>query len=71
MCTLRLFPSKIEHCIEWSRDYFFEYFVLIISEVKKFLKDKKNFIDSYKTSGTLEKLEIVKKYSINFLSEYN
>ena len=70
MCTLRLFPSKIEHCIEWSRDYFFEYFVLIISEVKKFFKDKKNFIDSYKTSGTLEKLEIVKKY-INFISNKN
>ena len=22
VCTLRLFPSKIEHCIEWANDFF-------------------------------------------------
>ena len=29
MCTLRLFPSKIEHCIEWARNYFSDYFFTI------------------------------------------
>lgn len=36
MCTLRLFPSKIEHCIEWARDSFIGYFTNIISETKNF-----------------------------------
>ena len=27
MCTLRNFPSQIEHCIEWGRDVFNRIFV--------------------------------------------
>ena len=30
VCTLRHFPSLIEHCIEWSRDSFYGYFVLCL-----------------------------------------
>ena len=29
MCTLRHFPSEINHCIEWSRDIFSDYFITL------------------------------------------
>ena len=62
MCTLRLFPSKIEHCIEWARDYFSEYFVFIISDTKRFFQDKKSFIESFKEAGNLERLKLIKNH---------
>ena len=70
MCTLRHFPSKIEHCIEWARDYFSEYFFFNISDTQRFFKDKRSFIDSFKESGSLEKLELIKKH-IDFLINKN
>jgi ubiquitin-activating enzyme E1 len=36
MCTLRNFPTLINHCIEWARDNFDGYFVNIMKELKKF-----------------------------------
>lgn len=39
-CTLKSFPSKIEHCIEWSRDLAFDkQFVQKPSEFNKILQD--------------------------------
>ena len=70
MCTLRLFPSKIEHCIEWARDYFSEYFVFIISDTKRFFQDKKSFIQSFKEAGNLERLELIKTH-IDFIVNKN
>ena len=46
-CTLRLFPSKIEHCIEYARNCFFDYFFFLISDTKKFFIDKQNFIELF------------------------
>ena len=43
MCTLRYYPSKIEHCIEWARDIFDGSFVNIIQEIKSFLQDQNKF----------------------------
>ena len=42
-CILKFFPSKIELCIEWARDYFFECFVFINSDTNRFFQDKKGF----------------------------
>ena len=66
VCTLRLFPSKVEHCIEWSNDYFSEYFFFIIADTKRFFKDKKSFIESFKEAGILERLELIKN-NIDFI----
>ena len=66
MCTLRLFPSKIEHCIEWSRDSFKGYFFDNVSETKKFFSDKQGFIEMFTEGGNLERLELIKKH-INFV----
>ena len=49
MCTLRYYPSKIEHCIEWARDIFDGSFVNIIQEIKSFLQDNKKDIIIFKT----------------------
>ena len=43
MCTLRHFPTSIEHCIEWARDNFDEYFVKAINDVKAFIEDRERF----------------------------
>ena len=48
MCTLRFFPSRIEHCIEWARDCFSLYFYYIIIETKKFFCEKKTFIELFR-----------------------
>jgi len=40
MCTLRNFPSLIEHCIEWARAQFNDMFVDSAAAAKKFISDK-------------------------------
>ncbi len=43
MCTLRNFPSQIEHCIEWARAKFHDYFVLPFKSANACLKDVSGF----------------------------
>ena len=64
VCTLRHFPSLIEHCIEWSRDSFYGYFGSIINEVKNFFVDYDKFKEDIKNEGgptfQLNKLKVLK-----------
>ncbi|KAL3665956.1 hypothetical protein V7S43_008755 [Phytophthora oleae] len=53
MCTLRNFPSLIEHCIEWSRAQFEDLFVVPSAEAKKFIEDRAAYLDQVK-KATLE-----------------
>ena len=70
MCTLRNFPSKIEHCIEWARDIFDGYFVNIIHDIQSFLEDKNNFYNELSKksvpSDQIVKLKKIFRY-INIL----
>ena len=43
MCTLRNFPSQIEHCIEWARVKFNDFFCEPYKQVNKILKDSVEF----------------------------
>ena len=43
MCTLRQFPSSIEHCIEWGKDKFIEYFNINIENLKNVLTNPEEF----------------------------
>ena len=67
-CTLRHFPSLIQHCIEWSKDSFFGYFGDSLNEVKIFFNDFKAFKELIKREGStkfqLTKLEYLKNKSI-------
>ena len=62
MCTLRLFPSKIEHCIEWARDSFSGCFCNIISDTKEFFCDKNAFIEKYNEGRNFDNLELIKEH---------
>ncbi|ETV65918.1 hypothetical protein, variant [Aphanomyces astaci] len=44
MCTLRNFPSLIEHCIEWARAQFEDVFVVPFSDVAKFASDPSTYL---------------------------
>lgn len=53
MCTLRNFPSLIEHCIEWSRAQFEDLFVVPAAEAKKFVQQRDEYLSKIRQS-TLE-----------------
>ena len=40
MCTLKIFPTKIEHCIEFSKIVFKELFEQYITDIKLILDDE-------------------------------
>ena len=66
VCTLRHFPSLIQHCIEWSRDSFSGYFGDVISEVRLFFEDYNKFKENIRKEGgprfQLEKLNLLKTH---------
>ena len=45
MCTLKLFPTKIEHCIEFSKIVFKELFEQYISDIKLIFEDEEKLND--------------------------
>ena len=58
MCTLRHFPSLIQHCIEWSRDCFSGYFGDKINTIKLFFSDYDTFKqDIYKKGSPKYQLD--------------
>lgn len=44
-CTIRSFPSSINHTIEWAREKFQEIFVTQPQELMKFIDDKTQFLN--------------------------
>jgi len=44
MCTLRNFPNQIEHCIEWGRNRFNDFFVEGPANLKSFLKNREQYL---------------------------
>lgn len=64
MCTVKNFPVRIEHTIEWGRSVFNDYFVSAAKEVQEFVKDGKGFVESLKSSqsafGIMQILERIK-----------
>ena len=66
VCTLRHFPSLIQHCIEWSRDFFSGYFGNIINEVRLFFENYNLFKEHIQREGSakyqLEKLATLKMH---------
>jgi len=61
MCTLRNFPSEIEHCIEWGRAQFSDLFASSAQEAVNFTRDpeawvaelRKKTIDSGQSKGNI------------------
>ena len=59
MCTLRNYPTTIDHCIEWARDNFNGYFVDIIKNVKFFIEDREKFYEEL-SKESIPRLQIEK-----------
>jgi len=51
MCTLRNFPSLIEHCIEWARAQFEDVFGKDFADAKKLLADKASYLAQQRTAA--------------------
>lgn len=66
MCTLRNFPTSIEHCIEWARDNFNGNFVKNINDVKLFIEDREKFYlylsDNFVASDQINQLNKIIRY---------
>lgn len=65
MCTIRSFPSNINHCVEWSKDFFNNIFVNYIREINKFIKEKSFLLfydDAENTDDLNQKYYILKMY---------
>lgn len=69
MCTIRNLPSLIEHCIEWSRDKFSEYFDKNIKSLKYFLEEPQGFFKMNEGNDLYEKLFFLKEYFEIFKSK--
>lgn len=69
MCTIRNLPSLIEHCIEWSRDKFAEYFEKDIRILKNYIENPDEFFENNQENGLYEKLIYLKEYLEIFISK--
>jgi len=69
MCTIRNLPSLIEHCIEWSRDKFSEYFEKNIKLLKNFVENPDEFFKNNGGNDFYEKLLYLKEYLKIFKSK--
>ena len=69
MCTIRNLPSLIEHCIEWSRDKFAEYFDKNIKYLKNFIENPQEYFKTNEGNGFYEKLLYLKEYVKIFKSK--
>jgi len=61
MCTLRQFPSTIEHCIEWGKDKFEEYFNEDINMINEFIFNHLEYLKKIKKENDQNKIEKLKK----------
>ena len=62
VCTIRNIPSSIEHCIEWSKMKFEEYFNKNIKTLKEFMEDPQKFFVNNTGNDLYEKLIYLKEY---------
>ena len=73
-CTVRYFPSKIEHCIEWSLEVFNKYFSELMIITKKLVNNKNEFFDHINSiDNDFIKLNILRNtiYLTDFLEKEN
>lgn len=62
VCTIRNLPSIIEHCIEWSKMKFEEYFNRNIIILKNFIENPQKFFENNSGNDLYEKLIYLKEY---------
>ena len=58
MCTLRNFPSLIEHCIEWGRNAFNNIFVDTPNNAALYIEKPDQFVAEQKKETTIEGVKV-------------
>jgi ubiquitin-activating enzyme E1 len=71
MCTLRLFPSNINHCIEWAKDKFNEYFFEDIKNLQNFIEKPIDYLNKIKDDEKKEEILNKMKILLEIKSENN
>ena len=69
ICTLKNFPNKIEHTIQWARDDFEGQFKQIISEINQYLQDGDKYLTDLHKNDPSGELSILKNIRINLESD--
>jgi hypothetical protein len=59
MCTLKDFPTKIEHCIEFSKIIFTELFNQYIKDIKLTIEDNEQFFYILEQINNIEELNLI------------
>ena len=59
MFTLKLFPSNIDHCIEWAKNNFYECFINDINDILLFIKNNDCFDTLSNSIEILNKFEFI------------
>ncbi len=65
ICTLKNFPNKIEHTIQWARDDFEGQFAQVISEINQYLENGKQYLADLHKNNPAEELMILKNICTN------
>jgi len=50
-CTIKSFPSNMDHCIQWARDKFESLFVTKPRELQKFFSDTEQYVKRIRSVG--------------------
>ena len=67
MCTLKIFPTKIEHCIEFSKNVLKELFEQYITEIKLILDDEQQFYNIINETNDRSQLYLILEIYKNIL----
>ena len=72
-CTLKFFPTKIEHCIEWSREKFNSLFINNIIEFKDFIYSNEENIKKLSEKPENDFIDLVKNIELlmNLMDQEN
>ena len=65
ICTLKNFPNKIEHTIQWARDDFEGFFNQTVIEINGYLSLGTKYLDELHQSNPAEELSILSKIKLN------
>ena len=65
ICTLKNFPNKIEHTIQWARDDFEGEFKQIPCNINNYLKNGENYLNELHKNNPAEEIDILNKIKIN------
>jgi ubiquitin-activating enzyme E1 len=60
LCTLKSFPNRIEHTLQWAREYFEEIYKQTPENVNRYIADTNEFV-AYLQSQSNAKLDILQK----------